>query len=304
MTDVLRAQDIAGPILFAGESADAVMPGFAGGLWRREDAPWPPEGAFGAAVLDLPRSREAYRMALHAIAAKLPQGAPFFVYGANAAGIKSAGKALAPLYEGAETVTARAHARVWRASRSASMDGLQGRLSDWRTRAALEIAGRTHEWVSYPGVFAHGRIDAGTSLLLSHLPDVAGARALDFGAGSGVIARALADRGAHVTMIESDALAREAARENVPEGKMLMAFPASRFSLIVSNPPIHKGGASDLGVLDALLAEAPRRLTRGGALLLVVQRTVPVPRLAAAHFPAVRLLAEEGGYRVWQLAAK
>jgi 16S rRNA (guanine1207-N2)-methyltransferase len=177
-----------------------------------------------------------------------------------------------------------------------------GLLSDWRAVSPIEIAGRHFDWVSYPGVFAQGRLDAGTALLLDHLPPVKGLKALDFGAGTGVIARALLDRGAKVSLVEPDALSREAAGENVPEAEILAGgMPARRrYDLIVSNPPLHRGKAMDLSVVTRLIAEASQHLQREGALLIVTQKTVPVPRLAA---PApVQLLAEAGGYRVWQLA--
>jgi 16S rRNA (guanine1207-N2)-methyltransferase len=272
--------------------------------WCRHTAPWPPEGPFASASLRLPLDKSAYEMALHAIAARLPQGAPLLVYGANDEGIKSAAKAFAPFFELAESLLAKSHARVWRATRSAVTDGLRGKLADWRISAPLHLDGRVRDWVSYPGVFAKGGLDAGTALLLRHLPEAAGKIALDFGAGTGILARVLADRGAQVTMIEHDAVALEAARENVPEANALLggALAEGRFDLIVSNPPIHRGRQRDLGVVTALIAGARRHLRKGGALLIVVQKTVPVPRLAEGRIVAIDLLAEDGGYRVWRLS--
>ena len=255
-------------------------------------------------MLRLPLDKSAYEMVLHAIAARMPPGAPLLVYGANDEGIKSAAKAFAPFFENAETLMAKSHARVWRATRSAVTAGLRGTLAAWRRVTPLMLDGRERAWVSYPGVFAKGGLDAGTSLLLRHLPDGAGQAALDFGAGTGVIARVLADRGARVTMIERDAVALEAARENVPEAEALLgtALAETRFDLILSNPPIHRGKERDLGVVTQLIANARRHLTKGGALLIVVQKTVPVPRLAEGHLRVVKLSGEEGGYRSWELS--
>jgi 16S rRNA (guanine1207-N2)-methyltransferase len=247
-------------------------------------------------------------MALHALAASMREGSMLYVYGANDEGIRSAPKAFAPLFADAETVLAKSHARVWRARRTASREGLRGNLADWRSVAKLSIGGRDYAWVSYPGVFAHGRIDVGTALLISKLPSIAPhARALDFGAGSGLVARALVDAGATVDMLEADAVALEAARENVPEARAVLGadfsdLGAARYALIASNPPIHVGRARDLTVISRLIADAPRHLEPSGALLLVTERTVPVPRLAKEHFAAVELIAEKGGYRVWRLA--
>jgi len=286
------------PVLAADDTA---LPGTVG--WSRASAAWPPDGPFAAAVLRLPHDKGAYAMALHAIAARLRHGAPLLVYGANDAGIKSAAKALPPFFDHAETVTAKGHARIWRALRSAETAGLKAALSDWRAVQPLELAGMRHDWVSYPGVFAKGRLDAGTALLLRDLPEAAGKTVLDFGAGTGIIARVLADRGAKVTMVERDAIALEAARENVPEAGAILGsvLPEGRFDLIISNPPIHHGKTRDLGVVTALIAQAKRHLRRDGSLLMVIQQTVPVPRLAEDRLSA-RMIAEEGGYRSWELS--
>ncbi len=300
-------------VLFAGDDAVERARYHTGStaIWVRESGqdadalPWPPAGPYDAAVLRIARSREAYVMALHALAANLPEGAPLFVQGPNDEGIKSAPRAFAPFFIDATTIAARAHGRVWRALRSGVSEGLRATLPDWRTVRPLEIAGRTQDWVAYPGVFAHGGLDAGTALLLAHLPaGTRGLRALDFGAGSGILARALVDRGASVTMVERDAVAQQAARENVPEARALLApdlqsLGRVRFDLVVSNPPLHEGRARSLAILERLIADAP--LAPGGALLFVTERTVPVPRLAAQRFKSVVLAAEQGGYRVWRL---
>jgi 16S rRNA (guanine1207-N2)-methyltransferase len=255
----------------------------------------------------MPRAREAYVMALHALAANLRAGAALFVYGANDEGIRSAPKAFAPFFADAETVLTKGRARVWRAQRTAMSEGLRGTLFAWRSVTRLEIGGRAYDWISYPGVFAHGRIDTGTALLLAQLPEIAPrARALDFGAGSGVIARALVDRSANVDMLEADAVALEAARENVPEaravlGAQLTELGKTRYALIASNPPLHTGRRRDLSVIAHLVAEAPGYLAPAGALLLVTERTVPLPRQSKERFAAVALVAERGGHRVWRL---
>lgn len=305
LIEALAAARPQGRVLCAGADAADIARTFPDAMpWRREDSAWPPTGPFDTATLRLPLAREAYVMALHALAANMRTGGVLYVYGPNDEGIRSAAKAFPPFFADAETVLAKSHARVWRARRTASCEGLRGTLADWRQVSPLTIGGRDYDWVSYPGVFAHGRVDAGTALLLAHLPQTK--HALDFGAGSGVIARALVDAGAAVDMLETDAVALEAARENVPEaravlGADLAALGTARYDLIASNPPIHRGRARDLAMVTGLIAAAPHFLMDGGVLLLVTERTVPLPRLAKPHFTALDLVAEVRGYRVWRL---
>lgn len=290
------------PLLWVAEERPPAKPGLT--TWSRCLEAWPPEMTCAAGVLRLPLDRQAYEMALHALAARLASGAPLLVWGFNDEGIKSATKALTPWFEAADAFAIRGHARIWRARRSTRREGLRAALADWRHVAPLDLPTGTRPWVSYPGTFARGGLDAGTALLLGHLGALEGLSVLDFGAGTGVIARVVADRGGKITLLERDAPALAAARENVPEAVALLgeALPEGRFDLIVSNPPLHKGKKRSLDVLTALLSGAPRHLRARGALVLVVQRTVPVPRLAGPE-STVMLTAESPGYRVWRVTS-
>jgi 16S rRNA (guanine1207-N2)-methyltransferase len=169
-------------------------------------------------------------------------------------------------------------------------------------------------WASYPGTFARGGIDAGTRLLLRHLPRVEpGARILDFAAGTGVVARAVlqADPTARVHVVEPDALARLALAENLGwaaeevSARILSAWEWDReplFRLIFSNPPYHVGKDESLEVIEGLVTGAARALEAGAELRMVVQRRLPVEELLKAGFRTVTPVADEGPYRVWSAA--
>ena len=89
------------------------------------------------------------------------------------------------------------------------------------------------------------------------LPLSAGARVLDLGTGSGVVALILARRGrpARVVGVELQAGLADIARRNAsanptdPRVEIIEAdalarpFPAASFDLVVSNPPFQPGGA-------------------------------------------------------------
>ena len=162
--------------------------------------------------------------------------------------------------------------------------------------------------MSYPGIFADGRIDEGTALLLANLPPLpAGSRVLDYGCGSGVIgATALAQQpDLTLDLIDTDTVALEAARENVPgahviAGTRLSDAGKAKYAAILSNPPLHEGIAEDHAHLAHLVADAPSRLASGGILQMVVQRRVPLDRMLADHFASATVVAETGRYRVWR----
>lgn len=269
-------------------------------------ATWPPEGGFDAALIRLPKAKEALRFALHAVASRLPATAPVVVFGGNAEGVRSAPRLIDEVAEDTATLATGHHARLIMGRRRACISGLKDSLADWRHVGTIEIGGRARDWVSYPGTFAKGGLDAGTAFLLQHLPDLpSGARVLDFAAGTGVVAAAIAacSRQPQIDLIDADALAVEAARENVPSGRAvvgedLAAAGGGPYDLIVSNPPIHDGVAASRAVLDKLIAAAPRHLRSGGRLVLVVQRRIAVMPVLEAAFGAAHVLGDDGRFTV------
>ena len=266
--------------------------------------PWPPAGPFAAAIVRLPKARAELDMTLHAVASVLAPGAPLWLYGANDEGIKSAAKPMAALLGPVSVVDTRGHCRVLMAKRPADIGALRPTLADWRQRVEFEIAGARASFVTYPGLFAQGRLDAGTRLLLEHLPELRPESAvLDFGAGMGVVAAAVRTRWpeARLTLVDTDAVALEAARENVPAAAYetgLGAVHPESLDAILSNPPIHDGKQEDHGALEALIRRAPEILRRGGTIEIVVQRRVGAGQLIREVFGDCSVVAEDGVFQV------
>jgi 16S rRNA (guanine1207-N2)-methyltransferase len=286
--------------------------GAAASAWlRRAGGPqaaqaWPAAGPFTSAYVRLPKAKDALDFALHAVASLVPAGAEIAVFGANDEGIRSAASHLEVVAEDVATVDARRHSRVLMGRRRAAIGGHKTSLSSWRRESEIAIAGGTLRWVSYPGLFAGGGLDEGTALLLAHLPDLADtARVLDFGCGTGIIGagvRMKAPR-ARIDLLDADAVALEAARENVPEARLLLgdglaAAGTVRYHVILSNPPLHDGVSENYGTLERLIGEAPEHLVAGGVLQIVTQRRIKATELMQTAFGNVALVTENGRFRV------
>ncbi len=276
---------------------------------------WPalPDGvaAFDLATLRLSKDKEAFELALHAVASVLRPGGALLVYGANDEGIKSASKRVGAVFGPTETVETKRHCRVLRAVRPDDIPGLRPTLDDWARTVDLDFSTGPVPQRSYPGVFAKGGLDAGTAALLDAVPTPAPrARVLDFACGAGVIAGALRRREPtlDLQLIDADAIAAAAARHNVPGalirvGASWGALPAyQRYDLIASNPPIHTGKERDYGVLRRLVEGAPTRLNEGGEMWLVLQRQVPVEDDLWLRFDEVVCAWEDRRFRVWRAA--
>lgn len=267
-------------------------------------APGPPAGPFERITLRLPRDWASFEMQLHLAAARLAAGGRLLVVGATDEGVKSAPRRIETLFESVEVVVNKRRMRVLEARSPRASVSPRGELEHWRR----EVDAGGFSMVSYPGVFAEGRLDEGSALLLDALAALSvEGRVLDFGCGHGMLARALGEHSPHAsfTLLDADALALHAARQNVPRASSVLSDawqgldPAERFDLIVSNPPIHRGRDEDFSTLDQLVRGAPERLTPRGRLVLVAQRTVGVGKLLRAHLSTTTKLAETPRFQVW-----
>ena len=135
---------------------------------------------------------------------------------------------------------------------------------------------------SASGVFSHGHVDVGTSVLLrATKPPPTGDTFLDLGCGYGILACALARArpDARVWAVDVNRRALDLTRRNADRlglGQRVSAVlpdevPAEvRFDGIWSNPPIRIGKQA----LHELLLRWLPRLTEGGEALLVVGRNL------------------------------
>ncbi len=285
------------------------------GVWHRRAlegrpaSPWPPPGPWGSALLRLPRTRGELEMDLHAAASVLAPGGALILYGAKDEGIGSSLRRMEGLFRDVDTVATGGRCRLVMGIRKEDLPELEGSHEAWRETVDLDHPDLPGPWVSYPGVFAHGRLDPATRLLLDTLPSIPeGSRVLDYGSGSGPLAGGVRSRtpGVELHLLDVDALALEAARENVPGATLHLrdGLPASddgnRFDWIVTNPPFHRGKAEEPGMILELIRRAPSMLKPEGALVLVAQCRLKLESTLGAHFQAVRMLAEDGGFRVWE----
>ena len=155
------------------------------------------------------------------------------------------------------------------------------------------------------GVFARGRLDAGTSLLLRSNPPLASSGdVLDLGCGAGPIAMTMARRSpaAVVWAVDVNERALDLCRANAlangldnirvcrPED-----VPAEvRFGTIWSNPPIRVGKAA---LHDLLLRWLPL-ITDGGSATLVVQKHLGADSLqrwlVERGYPTERVMSKAG----------
>jgi 16S rRNA (guanine1207-N2)-methyltransferase len=153
----------------------------------------------------------------------------------------------------------------------------------------LELRSQFHDdlglWVSATGsAFAGTKVDIGTRALLAVLDTAMpeAKDAIDLGAGTGILAAALAKARPAISVIATDQSAAAVAsatatmkangleeRVTVVRDDGLAGQPDESVDLIVCNPPFHIGGAVHAGAAINLLHDARRVLRPGGQLYAV-----------------------------------
>ena len=177
------------------------------------------------------------------------------------------------------------------------------------TRAPVRarVWGHDLELESGSGVFAQGRLDIGTSVLLREAEPPGPGRYLDLGCGYGVIglAIAVAQAGATVDAVDVNERALLLATDNAVSlgvaDRYLAAtpdrLPPASYDEIWSNPPIRIGKQA----LHALLLTWLPRLAPDGRAVMVVGKNLGADSLATwlgeQGYPTTRL-ASAKGFRV------
>ncbi len=161
------------------------------------------------------------------------------------------------------------------------------------------------------GVFARGKLDRGTRLLIEAVDIPEGSVVLDLGCGYGPIgiAAAVLCPTCRVYMIDvneracgltrRNATLNGAANVEVRCGAGFQPVKGMKFDLVLSNPPIRAGKR----VLFGIIEEAAQHLKPGGRLVLVAQTkqgAKSLLRKLAEVFPTAREVEKGGGYRVME----
>jgi len=248
-----------------------------------------PEGAFAAALVVLPRAREAQK-ALIAQAATL---APLLIVdGQKHDGVDATLKAMKARAPIAGSLS-KAHGKLfW-------TDGAS--FADWVARDR-DVGG----FVTRPGVFSADGPDKGSLALAEILPPLRGCIA-DIGAGWGFLARHIfaSDAVEALHLVETDAVALDCARVNVTDPRALFHWadatswrPPGPLDAVVSNPPFHVGRAGDPGLGRAFIAAAARMLGPSGSFWMVANRHLPYEVELDTAFAEVAEAGGTGGFKV------
>lgn len=199
----------------------------------------------------------------------------------------------------------------------------QPRVPSQRRLIRVQLPDLSFDMETDAGVFSHGRLDAGTKILLLEAPTLPEqGRLLDLGCGAGPLALTMAQRRpqAEVIAVDINERARHLVTDNArrlglsnisvlepdnvlaldtshEEGNSGGAGATDTFDVIWSNPPIKVGKAA----LHQMMTTWLPRLAPQGIAVLVVHKNLGSDSLAtwlSNQGWTVRRLASRQGYRI------
>lgn len=253
-----------------------------------------PEERSDAGVVFLPRSKAAARDRIARLSA---QADLIFVDGQKTDGVDAILRDVRKRTEIRGSIS-KAHGKIFWFS--------GGDFSDWIDEGQM----LDNRWHVDAGVFSANAVDAGSQLLIAHLPSKIKGSVVDLGAGWGYLSgEALArfEKIRDIHLVEAQRTALDCARRNVTDPRAQFHWAdATRWAgvkncdAVIMNPPFHSGRASDLELGQSFIQAAARLLSRSGSLWMVANRHLRYEATLDACFVSCDEIGGDNRFKILQ----
>ncbi|MEJ6392764.1 class I SAM-dependent methyltransferase [Gymnodinialimonas sp. 2305UL16-5] len=262
-----------------------------------------PEGNFGAALIQIVKSRAATLSAIAEAMGHVQIGGLVMVDGQKDEGIEAIVKQLRLVFE-VEGMMSKSHGKLAWFRRP---ETIPAQVLTWVMAPEPNVDG----YLTVQGGFSVDGPDRGSELLVALAPQLKG-RVADFGAGWGYIAGEILAEQPDIDsldLIEADYDMLEAAKLNIDDPRATYHWadvtrftPDAAYDAILCNPPFHIGRRADPGLGRAFILAAARNLTSSGRFVMVANRHLPYEDTLKAVFGTGRVLGELEGFKIFEAA--
>lgn len=230
------------------------------------------------------------------------------VVGDNKGGVKSAEKQLKEHSEHCYKLESAKHCILYEFNQLTSNPNFE--LDRYVQEFTVRIADTEFTAASLPGVFNHGKLDAGTKLLLESITLPYKGKVLDFGCGAGIITcySLLKSPTLKFTCLDVNALALYATQKTLAlnglNATLLLSDGlselSSKFNLILSNPPFHTGISTDYGIAEQFLQNIKRFMEPKSTIQLVANSFLKYPPILEAQFSQFETVNKNTKFAVYK----
>ncbi len=271
-------------------------------------APWP-AGSLDAVFLRLAKEKPVVHHVINAAAERLAPGGRLLLSGAKQQGIKTYARNAAERLGGTLEFRKMGHQYLAVVQRGAVVGAALDDRDYTRLRPAIEDG--SLRYLTKPGLYGWDKVDAGSALLVAHLPSCEPQQVCDLGCGYGYLSLQawLKLHPQRIVASDNNAAAVQACRANFAAhgiaGEVLAADCGDgiegMFELVLCNPPFHQGFGVEHDMTERFVAAA-RRLTAGnGQAVFVTNAFLPIEKVARRHYSRIATLADDGRFRVTQM---
>ena len=260
------------------------------------------------AIIHFPKSKAEFSFTLAMLADSMTDNATIVIVGENKGGVKSADKLGIDYLEYCNKVDAARHCLLFIGELKPSLPHFD--LQKFYKYYPIKVQGKTLKIAALPGVFSQSALDAGTEILLAHLPDHITGKVLDFGCGAGVIAAYIGTvyPKTQLTLVDVSALALHSAQTTLSLNQLSGQYIASnslsdvqeRYDFVISNPPFHQGIRTHYAATEQFLSEIKQNLTSKGSITIVANsflKYLPIMQKAIGN---TKTLAIKKGFAIYQ----
>jgi 16S rRNA (guanine1207-N2)-methyltransferase len=259
-------------------------------------------------IITFPKSKAELAFTLAMISPFLVSDSKILVVGENKGGIKSCVKLTSEYVDHCKKIDSARHCSLF----SGQFTNINKPfiLADWFQYYDVEMQDIKLQVAALPGVFSRAGLDAGTALLLKHLPKSMQGHILDFGCGAGVISCFIAKKylGTQLTLVDINALALKSAEQTLKINKVSGEIVASnglsqvtgQYQHIVTNPPFHRGLKTHYDTTENFLSSIKRHIKPKGSITVVANSFLRYKPIMQDTIGMTKTLANEKGFAIYQ----
>ncbi|MCL1124060.1 methyltransferase [Shewanella surugensis] len=266
----------------------------------------PHDERFDTVIIYYPKAKSLTPYLINLAGYHLKPEGQLIITGENKGGIKSITKQMPDYFSAPMKLDNARHCLLY--CSELQQVAPQINIEDWTSRYQLTTPQGDITICNLVGVFSEKRLDAGTKLLLEHLPKMTG-KVLDFGCGAGVISAAIlkAQPTLDIDCIDINAMALEACRLTMQANDIQANIFASNglsqtnslYDGIISNPPFHDGLSATTQIAKTFVQDSALKLKKRGLFYIVANRHLPYADIIETHFKQVNVKAETNHYKIY-----
>lgn len=261
-----------------------------------------------SAVVFLPKSKALIDMTLALVSGMVAKDGKIVLVGSNDAGIRSAKDMYEKNIGPVDQKIVGKHSALYVGKNQKLGSGKK--IEDYLSYSPISYKDTTIEAANLPGVFSTGTLDAGTKLLLDHIP-FDRKKVLDIGCGAGLIGSIYKKKSpaSEITLSDSSLLAILATQKTLEKNKLAATVIESdvfskitgTFDLILSNPPFHTGLDTDYSFINSFARDAKKFLNKGGEIYIVANSFLPYKEILEKNIGPTEIVTDNKKFKVLRL---